>query len=168
MIFVIIVNPADYVNGGELFTHLYQREKFTEDEVRIYIGEIIIAIEHLHRVSKTFYLDSFCPVFDKTCRILRLIRSPQLHWSEFTRDVNKNKQGPKLVTIIVYFYVHILQIWLFVWGIFIQESKHWTYTLWKLWQIAQCFSFCIILLHAIYLNSSLGRWPCKQLVDETN
>ncbi|CAH3043153.1 unnamed protein product [Pocillopora meandrina] len=41
----------DYVNGGELFTHLYQREKFTEDEVRIYIGEIIIAIEHLHRLG---------------------------------------------------------------------------------------------------------------------
>lgn len=41
------------MNGGELFTHLYQREKFTEDEVRIYIGEIIIAIEHLHRVSET-------------------------------------------------------------------------------------------------------------------
>ena len=45
----------DYVNGGELFTHLYQREKFTEDEVRIYIGEIIIAIEHLHRVSKNIH-----------------------------------------------------------------------------------------------------------------
>lgn len=41
----------DYVNGGELFTHLYQREKFTEDEVRIYIGQIVVALEHLHRVS---------------------------------------------------------------------------------------------------------------------
>ena len=39
----------DYVNGGELFTHLYQREKFTENEVRIYIGEIILALEHLHK-----------------------------------------------------------------------------------------------------------------------
>ncbi len=39
----------DYVNGGELFTHLYQREKFTENEVRIYIGEIVLALEHLHR-----------------------------------------------------------------------------------------------------------------------
>lgn len=54
----LFVNLADYVNGGELFTHLYQREKFTEDEVRIYIGEIIIAIEHLHRVSKTFTQNS--------------------------------------------------------------------------------------------------------------
>ena len=41
----------DYVNGGELFTHLYQREKFTENEVRIYIGEIVLALEHLHKVS---------------------------------------------------------------------------------------------------------------------
>ena len=40
----------DYVNGGELFTHLYQREKFTENEVRIYIGEIVLALEHLHKV----------------------------------------------------------------------------------------------------------------------
>ncbi|KAJ8969138.1 hypothetical protein NQ317_018584 [Molorchus minor] len=38
----------DYVAGGELFTHLYQRDRFTEDEVRIYIGEIILALEHLH------------------------------------------------------------------------------------------------------------------------
>ena len=40
---------ADYVNGGELFTHLYQREKFTENEVRIYIGEIVLALEELHK-----------------------------------------------------------------------------------------------------------------------
>ena len=45
---------ADYVSGGELFTHLYQREKFTEEEVRIYIGEIILALEHLHKVSNTY------------------------------------------------------------------------------------------------------------------
>ncbi|XP_076264850.1 ribosomal protein S6 kinase alpha-5-like isoform X1 [Rhynchophorus ferrugineus] len=41
----------DYVAGGELFTHLYQREYFTEDEVRIYIGEIILAIEKLHSLG---------------------------------------------------------------------------------------------------------------------
>ena len=41
---------TDYINGGELFTHLYQREKFTENEVRIYIGEIVLALEHLHKV----------------------------------------------------------------------------------------------------------------------
>ena len=44
----------DYVNGGELFTHLYQREKFTENEVRIYIGEIVLALEHLHKVRLQF------------------------------------------------------------------------------------------------------------------
>lgn len=47
----ICVLFADYVSGDELFTHLYQREHFTEDQVRIYIGEIILALEHLHKVS---------------------------------------------------------------------------------------------------------------------
>ncbi|KOC68480.1 Ribosomal protein S6 kinase alpha-5 [Habropoda laboriosa] len=41
----------DYVSGGELFTHLYQREHFTEDEARIYIGEVILALEHLHKLG---------------------------------------------------------------------------------------------------------------------
>nr|CAD7198587.1 unnamed protein product [Timema douglasi] len=47
---------ADYVSGGELFTHLYQREHFIESEVRIYIGEIILALEHLHKVNIHPYL----------------------------------------------------------------------------------------------------------------
>ncbi len=46
---------ADYVSGGELFTHLYQREKFAEEQVRIYIAEIILALEHLHKVSSPVY-----------------------------------------------------------------------------------------------------------------
>ncbi|XP_026568796.1 ribosomal protein S6 kinase alpha-5 isoform X1 [Pseudonaja textilis] len=41
----------DYINGGELFTHLSQRERFNEDEVRIYIGEIVLALEHLHKLG---------------------------------------------------------------------------------------------------------------------
>lgn len=41
----------DYVSGGELFTHLYQREHFNESEVRIYIAEVILALEQLHKVS---------------------------------------------------------------------------------------------------------------------
>ncbi len=45
----------DYVSGGELFTHLYQREKFKENEVRIYIAEIVVALQHLHKVSKTIF-----------------------------------------------------------------------------------------------------------------
>lgn len=56
----LFVFLLDYVNGGELFTHLYQREKFTEDEVRIYIGEIVIALEHLHRVSEQYVCTDLC------------------------------------------------------------------------------------------------------------
>ncbi|CAH2098897.1 unnamed protein product [Euphydryas editha] len=41
----------DYVAGGELFTHLYQREHFLESEVRIYIAEIILALEQLHKLG---------------------------------------------------------------------------------------------------------------------
>ncbi|GFN99037.1 ribosomal protein s6 kinase [Plakobranchus ocellatus] len=41
----------DFVNGGEMFTHLYQREHFQEDEVRIYIGEITLALETLHKLG---------------------------------------------------------------------------------------------------------------------
>lgn len=44
---------ADYVSGGEMFTHLYQRDHFPEEAVRIYIGEIILALEHLHKVGAT-------------------------------------------------------------------------------------------------------------------
>ncbi|XP_003472522.1 ribosomal protein S6 kinase alpha-5 isoform X1 [Cavia porcellus] len=41
----------DYINGGELFTHLSQRERFTEREVQIYVGEIVLALEHLHKLG---------------------------------------------------------------------------------------------------------------------
>lgn len=41
----------DYVSGGEMFTHLYQRDHFSEEEVKIYIGEIVLALEHLHKVT---------------------------------------------------------------------------------------------------------------------
>lgn len=33
-----------------MFTHLYQHDCFTEDAVRFYIGEIILALERLHDV----------------------------------------------------------------------------------------------------------------------
>ncbi|XP_043828001.1 LOW QUALITY PROTEIN: ribosomal protein S6 kinase alpha-4 [Dromiciops gliroides] len=42
---------VDYVSGGEMFTHLYQREHFTEAEVRVYGGEIVLALEHLHKLG---------------------------------------------------------------------------------------------------------------------
>lgn len=41
----------DYVSGGELFTHLYKREHFSEEEVQIYIAEIVLAIEQLHKLD---------------------------------------------------------------------------------------------------------------------
>lgn len=43
---------SDYVNGGEMFTHLYQRQHFKEAEVRVYGGEIVLALEHLHKVGE--------------------------------------------------------------------------------------------------------------------
>lgn len=41
---------SEYIPGGEMFTHLYHSESFTEDSVRFYIGEIILALERLHEV----------------------------------------------------------------------------------------------------------------------
>ncbi|KAK3093541.1 hypothetical protein FSP39_017025, partial [Pinctada imbricata] len=41
----------DYVNGGELFTHLNQHEQFSESQVRVYIGEIVLALEELHKLG---------------------------------------------------------------------------------------------------------------------
>lgn len=45
---------TDYVNGGELFTHLVQRVRFKEQEVALYSGEIVLALEHLHKVISGF------------------------------------------------------------------------------------------------------------------
>ncbi|XP_044753134.1 ribosomal protein S6 kinase alpha-5-like [Coccinella septempunctata] len=41
----------DYIAGGELFTHLYMKERFTEDEVRIYMAELTLALERLHSLG---------------------------------------------------------------------------------------------------------------------
>lgn len=41
------------MNGGELFTHLVQRVRFKEQEVALYSGEIVLALEHLHTVMST-------------------------------------------------------------------------------------------------------------------
>lgn len=49
--YVVLSLYTDYVSGGELFTHLYKREHFNEDEVRIYIAEIVLAIQQLHRLG---------------------------------------------------------------------------------------------------------------------
>jgi len=38
----------DYVNGGELFYHLQREKRFSEDRVRFYGAEIVLALEYLH------------------------------------------------------------------------------------------------------------------------
>lgn len=40
-----------------MFTHLYQQDHFSEEAVRIYIGEIILALEHLHKVCVPLYIN---------------------------------------------------------------------------------------------------------------
>lgn len=47
-----------FEQGGELFTHLYKSEHFTEEQVQFYIAEIIVALEQLHKVSDTFSFSS--------------------------------------------------------------------------------------------------------------
>lgn len=54
IIFYMMSSIIDYVNGGELFTHLVQRVRFKEQEVALYSGEIVLALEHLHKVRLTF------------------------------------------------------------------------------------------------------------------
>ena len=71
----MIVTLSDYVNGGELFTHLNLREHFTEKEVKIYIGEIVLALETLHKVrdymSRAMRKPGFCLCENKDADQLR-------------------------------------------------------------------------------------------------
>ena len=39
---------CDFLNGGELFYHLCNQIRFTEDRARFYAAEIVLALEHLH------------------------------------------------------------------------------------------------------------------------
>jgi serine/threonine protein kinase len=38
----------DFINGGEMFTHLSKSKKFSEDRVRFYAAEILLGLEYLH------------------------------------------------------------------------------------------------------------------------
>ncbi|KAJ3113507.1 Ribosomal protein S6 kinase beta-1 [Phlyctochytrium bullatum] len=40
-----------YASGGELFTHLASERMFSEDVAAFYIGELLLAIEHLHSLG---------------------------------------------------------------------------------------------------------------------
>mmetsp|Transcript_47047 Transcript_47047/g.92598 ORF Transcript_47047/g.92598 Transcript_47047/m.92598 type:complete len:482 (+) Transcript_47047:112-1557(+) len=46
----------DYYNGGELFFHLKNQKRFPEAVARIYVGEIALALGHLHSL-KFIYRD---------------------------------------------------------------------------------------------------------------
>lgn len=41
---------SDYAAGGELGRHIWQRE-YSEHELRIYIAEVIVAVEHFHSLG---------------------------------------------------------------------------------------------------------------------
>jgi len=40
---------SDYCGGGELFRMFHKRGLLMEDEARVYLGEIVLAIEHMHK-----------------------------------------------------------------------------------------------------------------------
>lgn len=44
----------DFVGGGELFTHLYKTERFSLEQVRLYIAETVMALETLHRLRVVY------------------------------------------------------------------------------------------------------------------
>jgi serine/threonine protein kinase len=41
----------DFINGGELFFHLKKEGRFSEERVRLYVSEITLAIEHMHKLD---------------------------------------------------------------------------------------------------------------------
>lgn len=47
---------TEFMQGGELFYHLRNHGKFSEDEARFYICEILLALNHIHK-TKCIYRD---------------------------------------------------------------------------------------------------------------
>ena len=41
----------DFMQGGDLFTHLTQFGVFNEERTRFYIAEIVLALDHLHKMG---------------------------------------------------------------------------------------------------------------------
>jgi serine/threonine protein kinase len=39
----------DFVNGGELFTHLNKEKRFKENKARLYAAEMVEALAYMHR-----------------------------------------------------------------------------------------------------------------------
>ena len=46
----------DFCPGGELFYHLHNKVRYTEDAAKIYFAEILLAVEYLH-LSHVVYRD---------------------------------------------------------------------------------------------------------------
>ncbi|PRP82924.1 hypothetical protein PROFUN_06701 [Planoprotostelium fungivorum] len=46
-----LVLVMDYVCGGELFFHLCESKRFTEDRARFYAAEIVLALEYVHSLN---------------------------------------------------------------------------------------------------------------------
>jgi hypothetical protein len=85
----------DYLNGGELFFHLKQAKRFSEDRARFYTAEIVLAVGHLHSLGIVYRwalaISQCCPAsaerlinrtsFDKTfvcCLKRRCFRQEQV------------------------------------------------------------------------------------------
>ncbi|PNS15802.1 hypothetical protein CAC42_4254 [Sphaceloma murrayae] len=47
----------EYAQGGELFTHLAMERMFSEETAAFYLGELVLALEHLHRNIGVVYRD---------------------------------------------------------------------------------------------------------------
>lgn len=41
----------DFVNGGELYTHINGEGRFEEDRARFYASEVLLALEYLHELG---------------------------------------------------------------------------------------------------------------------
>ena len=39
----------DYCPGGDLGRLLFKRKRLTENEARVYLAEVLLALEHLHK-----------------------------------------------------------------------------------------------------------------------
>ena len=46
----------DFIPGGELFYHLHESGKLSEEEAQIYAGQIILCLNYLHK-NKIIYRD---------------------------------------------------------------------------------------------------------------
>ena len=44
----------EFVNGGELFYHLQQAGKFSEERAKFYMAEVILALDYLHNAGVVY------------------------------------------------------------------------------------------------------------------